>query len=313
MAHLPNVKFWAKKYDLNEEVEILLANGFNDLPSISLITENDLIQIGITKIGTRKKILVAAGEIKKKVVRLSEIGGSLADIHLTYTDPSAHTEPEPEAPKAAEVNPLDLKGEELIDYYEIRKATLIDIPQMAAIYNFYVTNEPLFLGEDKILSEQAFVTQFYSLDARHAILVLALTKPLGHYPVGFIGGYVINPPFSSKSTTAHVVESGMYIHHEFKSKGLGVPLAVTSGEFCYQNGFEIIINRVLDGNKASIGISEKMGYYKIGQLKGIQEIKGKRYDVLCFQKDIKKDREKDYKIVKLILSAIHQNVVTVEK
>jgi len=242
-------------------------------------------------------------------LKLSEIGGSLADIHLTYADPSTHTEP----PKVAEVNPLDLRGEELIDYYEIRKATLIDIPQIAAIYNYYVVNEPLFPGEDKELSEQSFVTQFYSLDARHAILVLVLTKPLGHYPVGFVAGYIINHPFSSKSTTAHVVESGIFIHHEFKSKGMGVPLAVTGGEFCYQNGFDILINRILEVNKASIGITEKLGYFKVGQFQGIQQIKGKRYDVLCYQKDLKKDRERDYHNVKIILSAIHQNVVTIDK
>jgi len=53
--HVENVKAWANKYDLNEEVEILIFNGFDNLPSLALITESDLDAIGITKIGTKKK------------------------------------------------------------------------------------------------------------------------------------------------------------------------------------------------------------------------------------------------------------------
>jgi len=308
-TYISSVKFWAEKYGLNEEVEILLTNGFNDLTKISFITENDLNQIGITKIGTRKKLLFAAGEIKKKVMKLFESGGSLADLNLAYSDPSTLTEP----PKVAEVNPLELRGEELIDYYEIRKATLIDIPQITAIYNYYVVNNIGLTGEDKELSEEAFVTKFYSLGTRHPILVVSLTQPLGHYPVGFIGGYAMSPPYSNKSTTAHVVMGAMYIHHEFKSKGIGFPLAVIAEECCYQNGFEIALNTVADDNKASIGIIQKMGFNKVAEYKGIQNDRGKRFDVFWFQKDIRKDREKDYPTKKLIISAIHQTVVTVEK
>jgi len=308
-THISSVKFWAEKYGLNEEVELLLTNGFNVLTKISFITENDLNQMGITKIGTKKKLLLAAGEIKKKILKLLETGGSIVDLDLAYTDPSALTEP----PKVAEVNPLELKGEELIDYYEIRKATLIDIPQITVIYNYYVVNNLGVTGEEKELSEEAFVTKFYSLGARHSILVVSLTQPLGHYPVGFIGGYAMSSPYSNKSTTAHVAMASIYIHHEFKSKGIGFPLAVIFEECCYQNGIEIGLNTVADDNKASIGIIQKMGFNKVAEYKGIQNDRGKRFDVFWFQKDIKKEREKDYATKKLIISAIHQTVVTVEK
>jgi len=54
-SHLDNVKSWAAKYDLNEELEILLQNGFVNLTSISFIDEKDLDEMKITKLGSRKK------------------------------------------------------------------------------------------------------------------------------------------------------------------------------------------------------------------------------------------------------------------
>jgi len=316
-GHVENVKAWANKYDLNVEVEILILNGFDDLPSVALITESDLDAIGITKIGTKKKIIAAASAIKKKIIKLAEIGGSLADIHKLANympiEISPPKETPKETPKEPEINLQALKGEDLIEYFEIRKAILIDIPQITAIYNYYVLNYPQLPGQEEEKSEQKFVTDFYGHDAKYPILVEVLTKPLAHYPVGFVLGYLSLYPFSGDTAAKHMAMASMYMHNEFKSKGIGLILTVLVGELCYKNGIQFLVDKVLSDNKSSISLAEKVGFCKVGVLKEAQIIKGKKYDLIMYQKDLVQDREKDYPSIKLILSSVHQNVVTIDK
>jgi len=128
--HLQKVKTWALKYDLNEEIEILIDNGFENLQSLSLITEGDLDAMGFTKIGTKKKIIAAVSEINYKITKLRNMGGSLAEIlNIAYAesdDAPTSTSPSPTTaiPKA------DPTGDELLEYFEIRKAILSDMSQI---------------------------------------------------------------------------------------------------------------------------------------------------------------------------------------
>jgi len=61
-----NVNVWASKYELQSLVSKLISSGYNNLLKLSKVTESELEKIGITQIGSRKKILSATNEIKKK-------------------------------------------------------------------------------------------------------------------------------------------------------------------------------------------------------------------------------------------------------
>jgi len=95
MANLSSVKTWAAKYDIKEELEILLNNGFDNLTSIAFIDEKDLDTMNIVKLGSRKKIIAGVNELNNKIGKLRNMGGSLAGIHAFsgYSDMST-TAPE---------------------------------------------------------------------------------------------------------------------------------------------------------------------------------------------------------------------------
>jgi len=61
-----SMRVWAQKYDIVNEAEILISSGFDTLPTLINVTDDDLISLGINKVGTRKKILTAISSIKEK-------------------------------------------------------------------------------------------------------------------------------------------------------------------------------------------------------------------------------------------------------
>jgi len=104
-THLRNLNNWAQKYDLTVEIQILIDNGFDNLQSVAAITDSDLNSIGITKIGTKKKILAACAEVHRKAQKILQSGGSLADINnIAYTDDRPKIPiPQPEQPEPSAV------------------------------------------------------------------------------------------------------------------------------------------------------------------------------------------------------------------
>jgi len=50
-----NVKVWARKYSLENELNLFINTGFDSLEKVSKISEKDLDTLNITKVGTRKK------------------------------------------------------------------------------------------------------------------------------------------------------------------------------------------------------------------------------------------------------------------
>jgi len=55
---------WAKKYDIECLVPTLTTSGFTKLFVIMEMDENDINSLGITQIGTKKKLLIAIRSIK---------------------------------------------------------------------------------------------------------------------------------------------------------------------------------------------------------------------------------------------------------
>jgi len=279
------------------------------LQSLSLITEGDLDAMGFTKIGTKKKIIAAVSEINYKITKLRNMGGSLAEIlNIAYAesdDAPTSTSPSPTTaiPKA------DPTGDELLEYFEIRKAILSDMSQICQIFNYYCKNQPEITGDENGKSEDYFIGLFKEQDERHPILVQVLTKPLYKYPIGTIIGSIFIQKFSTRTGTENVVEYSMYLHNDFKSKGLGMALVVVCSKFCVDRGFEKIISKVDSSNVASTKLHEKLGFIKIAVLPEIATIKGKKYDLILFQKDILKDKEKDIIMINQIITSIHQSVV----
>ena len=64
MSKVDEVKKWMKEtVDLEQYTDLLINNGYDDMESISDLTMNELKDIGVEKIGHRKKIFKHAQNI----------------------------------------------------------------------------------------------------------------------------------------------------------------------------------------------------------------------------------------------------------
>jgi len=344
MSGSNNLKAWAEKYDFIQELDILVKNGFDTLYSVATITDSDLEKIGITKIGTRKKILAAVGRVNRKIQMLLHNGGSLADINkLAYaetnknssatTNSSTTPSPSPSTNTTATttatvtVTNIDVNNSasvqistflnngqalpektELALCIEIRKATLADIPQLTEIYNWYVKNEPEVCGTEIEIGEKAMVDEFYEQDDRHYILVEALIKPFEKYTVGTVLGFLKMQRFyHTHSGVQNILSMSMFMHHEFKSRKIGYFLSLTCGALCYKHKFTSVINIVAECNKKSLGFADKLGFRRAGALEKIQLIRGVPYDLVYYQKDFA-NPEQELPIITSVLTPIKENI-----
>jgi len=55
MSSKENINVWARKYELTEFTQIFFDNGFDTLASLMNINDSDLLALGISKVGSRKK------------------------------------------------------------------------------------------------------------------------------------------------------------------------------------------------------------------------------------------------------------------
>jgi len=83
---LNNVHIWAERYDLLDNIKILVDNGFDTLLTISKIDDSDLKAMGFTSIGTKKKILVAVNYLKTKSAKYETDAENPAGLNTCYTD-----------------------------------------------------------------------------------------------------------------------------------------------------------------------------------------------------------------------------------
>ena len=64
---------WFQETKLTQYEEMFLENGYDDLEVIAAITDDELREIGVNLPGHRKKILLKASSLRKKM-KLDDVG-----------------------------------------------------------------------------------------------------------------------------------------------------------------------------------------------------------------------------------------------
>ena len=64
---------WFQETKLTRYKEMFLENGYDDLEVIAAVTDNELHEIGVNLSGHRKKILLKASSLRKKM-KLDDVG-----------------------------------------------------------------------------------------------------------------------------------------------------------------------------------------------------------------------------------------------
>jgi L-amino acid N-acyltransferase len=100
---------------------------------------------------------------------------------------------------------------------------------------------------------------------------------------GMVTGWASLSPWSDRCAYDTTVEVSVYIHKDFRAKGLGSKLLEVVTLEGGKVGNHTVISRITEGNGSSIHIHEKLGYTHVGVMKEVGFKFGKFLDVNMMQ------------------------------
>ena len=170
--------------------------------------------------------------------------------------------------------------------YEIRDATLDDIPHVREIYNYYVTNSVVTFDEKKWTLRQ-WREKFDHL-AKIGMPFYVATSPSGD-----VLGYALVQPMSGKSGYRYTAENSIYLGPGAAGKGLGRALLEHLIVGCEQAGIREMIAIISDkGAEASVALHEKLGFVEVGRMGRVGFKFGRWLGTISMQKHLKPVKKK---------------------
>lgn len=143
----------------------------------------------------------------------------------------------------------------------IRAATAADAPALAAIYNHYVVHTIITFEEEPVPDAEM---------AQRIADVLAANLPWFVWEEGGrVLGYAYAGKWKSRCAYRYSVEASIYLDKTATGRGLGRKLYEALIVALRERKIHSIIGGIALPNPASVGISERLGFQKIGHFKEV--------------------------------------------
>ena len=156
----------------------------------------------------------------------------------------------------------------------LRTATENDQPSILEIYNDAVLHLTATFDEEPRSIEKQ-MEWFRKHGKRHPVLVSEEN--------GVITGWASLSPWSDRCAYDSTVEISVYIHKEYRGKGLGRKLLEAVIEEGKKADNHTVIARITTENEISIRLHEKLGFKSIGTMKEVGYKFGRFLDVHMMQ------------------------------
>jgi len=152
-----------------------------------------------------------------------------------------------------------------------------DLPEVTAIYNYYVEN-----------STATFHLASISEEEMEAILLLghSLYKSFVVLIDNEIVGFCYLGQFRKKEAYDISAEVTLYIKHDYTGKKIGGEILAFMEKTAKDLGLKNLVGVITSENLGSLKLFERNGYFKCGHLKNIGIKFGRALDVLSYQKEI---------------------------
>lgn len=144
--------------------------------------------------------------------------------------------------------------------FAIRDATLTDVPDCRAIYNYYVENSTVTFDEEPLTHAQ-YRAKFAKAQKHDWPWIVAVS------PGGEVLGFAYLSAYRDRSAYRYTVEDAIYLGPAATGKGIGRALLVELIDRAKTAGFREIVAVVADqGAEGSIALHEKLGFKEIGRM-----------------------------------------------
>jgi len=147
----------------------------------------------------------------------------------------------------------------------IRKATLGDARAIAEIYNHYVkSSTATFDTEPKSVGDRiAWLTQHGD---SHPVFVAEAQ--------GEVVGWGALSPYRERPAWEHTAEVAVYLKQDRTGSGIGGELLQALVDAARAAGHHVLLSQIVAENEASLKITERAGFERVGTLKEV----GRKFD-----------------------------------
>ncbi len=162
----------------------------------------------------------------------------------------------------------------MTDDITIRPAKPADLPEINAIYNYYIahstcvwTTQPCSESERKA---------WYEEHGRSMPVLVAESN-------GHLVGWGALGSFRAAYTAAGTLEDSVYVHHDFHRQKIGSRLLEALIEAARQMGLRSILANISADQTPSIRLHEKFGFQQAAHLRDVGQKFNQRFDAVYLQ------------------------------
>ncbi len=142
----------------------------------------------------------------------------------------------------------------------VRPVSPDDAAALAAIYNYYV-RETVISFETEPLGEGQMRERIVQTAAEFPYLVCELD--------GRVVGYACAHRWKERAAYSQTWESSIYLHHEWRARGLGRALMEALVPLCRAAGCRALIACITAENQASVAFHESLGFRQVSHFPAV--------------------------------------------
>jgi phosphinothricin acetyltransferase len=161
---------------------------------------------------------------------------------------------------------------------KIRPATEADLPGIFAIYDREVLHGTATFDTEPKSAAERLAWLRDDAGGRYPILVAELD--------GAIAGWARLYAWSNRCAYARAAENAVYVDAARRGKGVGRALLAELIRLAPQRNVHVLLARIVEGNPASLGLHEALGFTRIGLMRRVGEKFGRVLDVQLLERQL---------------------------
>lgn len=159
--------------------------------------------------------------------------------------------------------------------YRIRQAVADDAASIADIYNHYIRGSvATFDTEPKTVGER--LEWLAGRGERHAVLVCEDDE-------GRALAWGALSPYASRPAWSFTAEVAVYVAEDRVGCGIGPRLLAALMDHAQQAGLHTLVSQIVSENEASLRMTERSGFERVGYLREVGYKHGRWLDVVIMQ------------------------------
>jgi len=161
--------------------------------------------------------------------------------------------------------------------YVINELKEEDLPEVTAIYNYYITNSTATFHTNPLsIPDMKEIVWFDN--PRYRSFVIKESN--------IIIGYIILAQHHPRQAYQNTAEVSIYLNHSYTGKGIGSMGLKCIEDYARTQGFHVLVATICGENQNSIHLMEKNGYEKCAHYKEVGKKFGRWLDIVAYQKII---------------------------